>query len=205
MQRTIDSLAARLKVAHQSLDSLQLRAPISGQLTSFNAHLGEAKMLGQRIGQVDQIDRSKITAVADEFYLSRVVVGQPATATMAGVAYALKVSKIYPEVRERTFKIDFAFQDEAPPGAHRGQEIQLRLDIGGTSHALIVTNGAFYDEAARGVFVVNSSGNSAERRVVTLGRRNTEQVEVLAGLAAGEHIVTSSYESFSGISHLQFM
>jgi HlyD family secretion protein len=40
-------------------------------------------------------------------------------------------------------------------------------------------------------FVLSPDGRRAERRTVTIGRRNPEQVEVLSGLKPGERIVTA--------------
>ncbi|MFG5408474.1 hypothetical protein ABXN37_10635 [Piscinibacter sakaiensis] len=50
------------------------------------------------------------------------------------------------------------------------------------------------DGDGREVWVVD--GDRAERRAVTLGRRNALQVEVLAGLRAGEQVIVSSTASF---------
>ena len=44
-------------------------------------------------------------------------------------------------------------------------------------------------------FVVDESGDFAERRDVRFGRRNPEGIEVLEGLRDGEQVITSSYES----------
>jgi len=41
------------------------------------------------------------------------------------------------------------------------------------------------------------------RREVSFGRRNPETIEVLAGLAAGERIITSSYESLRGADRIR--
>ncbi|HEX2585382.1 MAG TPA: HlyD family efflux transporter periplasmic adaptor subunit, partial [Steroidobacteraceae bacterium] len=101
MQRVIDTLSSKLVIARNNLDMLHVRAPIHGQLTSFDVHLGQRVMPAQRIGQIDQIDNTKIIASVDEFYLNRVSVNQPAVATIDGKAYDLRVTKVYPEVRDR--------------------------------------------------------------------------------------------------------
>ena len=44
------------------------------------------------------------------------------------------------------------------------------------------------------VFVVD--GDRAVRRDIKLGRKNTENYEVLEGLQPGEQVITSSYENF---------
>ncbi|MGC3980979.1 MAG: HlyD family efflux transporter periplasmic adaptor subunit [Steroidobacteraceae bacterium] len=203
MQNTVDNLNSKLEIYKNNLDSLNVRAPISGQLTSFNVDVGQAKPQGSRIGQIDRMEQTKVTASVDEFYLNRVTAGQMATAELDGKSYRFKVSKVYPEVRDRLFKLEMVFVDAAPAGTRVGQSLQLKLDIGGTSRALIVGNGAFYDAANNGVFVLEPSGASAERRVVKLGRRNTDYVEVLEGLKAGEQVLISSYKSYKDINHLR--
>lgn len=203
MQDTVDNLNARLNLYKNNLDSLNVRAPISGQLTSFSVDQGQAKPQGARIGQIDRLEQTKVMASMDEFYLNRVAVAQLATADIDGKSHRFKVSKVYPEVRDRLFKLDMNFVDTPPANTRVGQSLQLRLDIGGSSRALIVANGAFYDAAVAGVFVLSSSGTAAERRQVKLGRRNTDYVEVLSGLAVGEQVLTSSYASYQDINRLQ--
>jgi HlyD family secretion protein len=50
--------------------------------------------------------------------------------------------------------------------------------------------------------VVDASGRHADKRRVKLGRRSAEQVEVLAGLKAGERVITSDYTGFEKIDRV---
>lgn len=194
IDRTVASLNKNLVLARQNLDNLIIKAPIAGQLTSLEAHIGESKRPGERLGQIDQIDAYKVTALVDEHYLPRVALGQQATAEVDGQTVQLQLSKQYAEVRERQFKVDMNFNGDMPKTIRRGQSLQLRLAIGASSQGLVLANGPFYeDTGGQWAFVVN--GAQAERRNVKLGRRNPERVEVLQGLSAGEQVITSSYES----------
>jgi len=49
---------------------------------------------------------------------------------------------------------------------------------------------------------VLTSPGRAERRAITTGRRNPEQVEVLRGLRAGDRVVVSSYAGLEPYKHL---
>jgi HlyD family secretion protein len=141
--------------------------------------------------------------MVDEFYLGRIAFGQPASVDIGAAAYELRVSKVYPDVRERQFAVDLEFTGEAPAGIRRGQTMRPRIELGETAESLVVANGPFYDETGGlWVLVVSSDGNSASRRQVTLGRRNPETVEVVAGLAAGERVITSSYQSFKDVERI---
>lgn len=204
IEQAVVSQSENLAVARKSLESLIVTAPIAGQLTSLNAHVGESKAPGQRIGQIDQLDGIKIVAMADEFYLARIATGQLAASDIDGNNYRLCVTKVYPEVRDRQFQLDLEFVDKTPASIRTGQSLQLRLEISAAASTLMVANGPYYDNSAQGVFVVSASGDHAQRRHVTLGRRNTDSVEVLSGLTTGERIVTSDYQYYNGIDRLSF-
>jgi HlyD family secretion protein len=124
--------------------------------------------------------------------------GQIATAELGGRTYRLKLAKIYPQVRNGTFEVDFHFVGPAPANVQRGQTIQTKLTLSDPAKALLIPNGAFYNET-RGnwVFVVTPDGSQAVKREVRLGRRNAEFVEVLDGLEAGERVLTSPYTGFA--------
>jgi len=93
--------------------------------------------------------------------------------------------------------------DEQPEDLRRGQTLQLRLTLGDNSDALLIPNGSFYQETGGNwIFVVSRDGSEAVRRPVRLGRRNTEFIEVLDGLEAGEKVITSPYTDFAGMDRL---
>jgi HlyD family secretion protein len=195
LRSAVTTIRENLAMASETLQSLSVQAPISGQLTALNADLGAAKAPGQRIGQIDDSTTYKIEASVDEFYLGRVKPGQSATAVANGKTWKLEVAKVYPQVTSRQFKVDLHFAEAVPEGLRRGQSMEVRLEVGAPSKGLVTANGPFFEETGgQWVFVLPPSGNVAQRRPVRFGRRNPEQIEVLAGLAAGERIISSGYE-----------
>ena len=205
MSEALDSMNKKMAIARDNLSNLVIVAPIDGQLTSLEANAGESKARGQRVGQVDELDAFKVSAFVDEFYLSRVVVGQLAEVEIDGKGYELEVNKEYPGVRDRQFEIDLKFTGNAPPQIRRGQTVRMQLEIGQPADTLVLANGAFYDDTGgQWVFVLDESGDYAVRRDVRFGRRNPEGVEVLEGLREGECVITSGYESFERFDRLQF-
>jgi HlyD family secretion protein len=192
------SLAGSLDIARSTLDSLNIRAPVTGQLTAFSIQVGQSMNRGERLGQIDSAGRNKLVAQVDEFYLGRVEPGQIATAEWGGKSYRLKVAKIYPQVKNGTFEADFHFIGAEPPELQRGQTLQTRLTLGDPAPALLIPNGAFYNETGGSwVFVVTPDGSEAIKRQVRLGRRNAEHIEVLDGLEPGERVLTSPYTGFA--------
>jgi len=199
------SLNTSMGVAQSSLGQLNIRAPVTGQLSGFDIQLGQSLQQGERIGQIDSAGADKLQADVDEFYLGRVQVGQGASADIDGQTYRLKVAKVYPQVRNGQFQIDLVFDGPEPKSIQRGQTIQAKLTLGDSSRAVLIPNGAFFnDTGGAWVFVVDSGGKSATRRQVQLGRRNSDSIEVLGGLKPGEKILTSSYSGLVDKDHLTF-
>jgi HlyD family secretion protein len=199
------SLNTSMGVAQSSLGQLNIRAPVTGQLSGFDIQLGQSLQQGQRIGQIDSAGADKLQADVDEFYLGRVAVGQTATADVDGKTYRLKVSKVYPQVRNGQFQIDLVFIGAEPASVQRGQTVQAKLTLGDPAKALMIPNGAFFnDTGGSWIFVVDRGGNSATRRQVQLGRRNSDFIEVLSGLNPGERVITSSYSGLTDKNQLNF-
>jgi HlyD family secretion protein len=199
------SMNQSLSIARGSLSQLNLRAPVSGQLSGFSIQLGQSLQQGERLGQIDSAGRNKLEADVDEYYLGRVVVGQAATIEVDGKTYALKVAKIYPQVRNGQFRIDLVFDGPEPPSIQRGQTMSTKLTLGDSSRAVLIPNGAFFnDTGGNWLFVVDAGGKSAERRAVQLGRRNNDFIEVLSGLKPGERVITSTYSGLVDKDHLSF-
>src|SRR5687768_4774519 len=192
------ALNQSLQIARASLDALNLRAPVAGQLTSFTIQVGQSFQRGERLGQLDSAGRNKLRAQVDEFYLGRVAEGQIASADVGGRPFRMRVSKIYPQVRNGAFEIDLQFIGQEPADLQRGQTVQIRLTLGDPTPALLIPNGAFYNETGGNwVFVVAPDGGSAVKRQVRLGRRNSDYIEVLEGLDPGERVITSPYTGFA--------
>jgi HlyD family secretion protein len=205
LRNSIKTTHENLDMASETLQSLSVKAPISGQLTALDADLGAAKAAGQRIGQIDDSTAYKLEAGVDEFYLGRVNPGQRATAESNGKTWKLEVAKVYRQVTNRQFKVDLYFTEAAAPeGLRRGQSMEVRLEIGASTQGLVTANGPFFEETGGNwVFVLPPSGNVAQRRPVRFGRRNPEQIEVLSGLVAGERILSSGYEQLRKFDRIE--
>lgn len=204
LTNSVEQLERNLVLARANLDNLLIRAPRSGQLTSLDAEIGESKSRGERLGQIDDVDRFKATAMVNEFYLNRVRLGQQALLEVDGREYRLEVSKIYPEVQASQFEVDFRFVGDAPPDIRRGQTLQMRLVLGDPAQsATILANGPFFnDTGGAWAFVLDPEGKVATRRPVEFGRRNPSMIEVEAGLLPGDEVIISSYANFIGVDRL---
>jgi len=204
LEEALERLRRSVSMARASLDALTIRAVMDGRLTALDAEVGQSKAQGAILGQVDSLDRFKLTAQVDEFHLGRIALGQEARFSLGEGDYKASVNKIYPQVSNGTFKVDLQFADNAPAGIHSGQAIDIKLQLGRASTAKMLPNGPFYqDTGGNWVFVVSPDGHSAIRRNVRLGRRNPQFVEVVDGLEPGETVIVSGYEAFQKVDRIE--
>lgn len=200
LKDTTKRLEGNLAISRQNLDNMNVKAPVNGTLSGFNIEVGQSIGRGERLGQIDTPNDYKVTAFIDEFYLGRVDIGQQATYDN----YSMVVLKIYPQVQNGQFEVDFKFTQQQPADIRRGQTVQTKLTLGDASEALLIPNGAFYqDTGGNWVFVVTQDGTQAVRRTVRLGRRNSRFIEVIEGLEEGERVVTSPYTSYQDMTLLK--
>lgn len=195
-----DNLSAMQKnviLVRQRKERLDVRAQTDGEVGLLDVELGQSVMAGQKIGVVNDLSDYKVSAQVDEHYIDRVHQGLTATFTQGGKQYGLRVRKIYPEVKEGRFKIDFVFTGERPKNIRTGQTYYVDLQLGESKQAVLIPKGTFYSvTGGNWIFVLDSDGSKAYRRNIRIGRQNPQYYEVLEGLEPGERVIVSGYEAF---------
>jgi HlyD family secretion protein len=194
IHRQLSILRGNLDVVHRTLDGLIVRAPVTGRVTAIDLKVGEHKDAGQRLAEVTPPSGMKLSADVDEFYLARVRTGQVANVDLHGKSVEVAVKRIYPQVHDGRFRVDFDFDATTPDNLVAGETTQGRLQLGDDSPARIVPVGPFLERTGGDwIFVVAPDGKSAQRRRIKAGRRTVEQLEILSGLSVGERVITSDY------------
>jgi HlyD family secretion protein len=204
IREAISRLEESMTKARDRLEDLVVKAPAAGRLTVFDLKLGQAAKQGDRLAELVPDTGFKIAADVDEYYLPRVQTGQTAVASFDGRDVRLKAIRVYPQVKNGTFTVDLAFVDKEPANLTTGAAVQGRLSLGNDQPALVLPAGAFLERSGGDyVFVLGKDGHSADRRRIKIGRRNTEQVEVLSGLQPGDRVITSDYEGYEKLDRIQ--
>ncbi|WP_435314304.1 efflux RND transporter periplasmic adaptor subunit [Cellulophaga fucicola] len=193
----LNRMQKTLSMVYERLDHLNVRAPADGQLGFLDAEIGQSINQGQRIGQINVLTDYKIEAEIDEHYIDRVKRDLNASFERNGKTYNLRLRKVYPEVRGGKFKVDLVFISEKPENIRAGQSFNVKLQLGASSDALLVSKGSFFQSTGgQWIFVVNPDGGEALKRNIRIGKQNSKYYEVLEGLQAGENVITSNYDSF---------
>ncbi len=185
------------------LDALNVSAPAAGRLTGFDLKPGQALKQGDPIAEVDSEGTYKLRADVDEFYLSRLSEGLQATADVHGKTVPVTVSKVFPQVKDGRVTVELQFAS-MPADLKRGETLDVRLSLGATQEAVMAPAGAWLNDSnGTSIFVLSRDGARADRRPVTVGRRNPEYAEILGGLEPGDHVVTGGVSNYPKAQHLR--
>lgn len=197
MEESLQNMRQNMFLIRQRVENLIIKSPIDGELGLLDAVLGQSLTQGQKIGQVNNLSDFKVEATIDEHYIDRVKNGLEASFDRQSTSYALKVRKVYPEVRNGKFKTDFVFAGDRPDNIRTGQTYYINLELGQPTNSVIIPKGTFFQATGGSwIFVLDKDGTKAYRRNIKLGRQNPQYYEVLEGLEPGEKVIVSNYDTF---------
>jgi HlyD family secretion protein len=197
LEESLERMRANLDVVKQKQENLTLKAPISGHLTSLNAEIGQSKAPGERLGRIDETGGFKVRATVDQHFIARVEVGKSGNFEHSGEEYDLTVSKIYPEIMDGKFVVDFDFKNSVPADLRRGLSLYIKLEEGIVSEELLLPRGGFFNRTGGNwIYVVDPSETCAVKRPIRLGMQNPEYFTVVEGLEEGEKVLVNGYENY---------
>lgn len=197
MSDNLESMQRNVSLVRARKAKLDVRSSIDGEVGLLDVELGQSISPGQKIGVINDLSDYKVEAQVDEHYIDRVRAGLTASFEQSGRTYRLTVRKVYPEVRDGRFRIDFVFSGPRPQNIRTGQTYYLDLQLGEAKKAILIPKGTFYSvTGGTWIFVLDKNGHKAYRRNIRIGRQNPQYYEVLEGLEPGEQVIVSGYESY---------
>lgn len=195
----------RYERSRERMQYLIVRAPVDGQLSFVNVIPGERVLSGANIGELKLIDRIKVSAKLNEYYIDRVTAGLPASVIYQGERYSLKIIRINPEVRDRQIEVDLVFTDRIPDNVRIGKSFRLQIELEQPEEALVLDRGNFFQTTGgQWIFKLNEAGDRAVRTPISIGRQNPRQYEVLEGLKDGDRVIITGYDHFGSAAEIVF-
>jgi len=196
-EESINRMQKNLMLTRRRMDNLEIAAPVDGELATLNAEVGEVINYGSRVGTINILDSYTMRAEIDEHYIARINRGLSGDFTFAGGKHTLRITKVYPEVKNGTFTVDMEFTSPIPSQIRIGQTARIHLELGESEDALLIPRGGFYQSTGgQWIYVIDPSGNVAVKRNIRIGRQNPKYYEVMEGLEEGEKVIVSGYENF---------
>ncbi|MBK7397989.1 MAG: efflux RND transporter periplasmic adaptor subunit [Myxococcales bacterium] len=174
--------------------TLGIVAPTSGFVLQKNAVQGLSFQPGTDLYTLADLSRVWVLADVYEGELARVKLGQKATISFASLpnrSFVGEVKLVYPSVdpATRTAKVRVELDNptmEFTPGMYATVSIALP-----SATAIVIPREALVDTGELQYVFVDKGGGRFEPRLVTVGVKAGEKVEIRSGLVEGETVVTT--------------
>jgi cobalt-zinc-cadmium efflux system membrane fusion protein len=169
-------------------------APIAGTIVKVHKAMGEQVSPGEAIVEIINLETVWVEAPIFERDLEKLSGRTRAlftTTAYPGTEFKGSIVDISPVIdpQKRTANVIFSVPNGGRP-LRIGMQADVRLDTGESVDAVVIPAGAVLEHEGKRIVYVLLSGEEFERREVTLGDETGGKVAVLAGLKAGERVVT---------------
>lgn len=178
--------------AKARLDDREIRAPFNGVVGLRNISIGALVTPGERITTLDDLDTIKLDFTVPAVYLASIQPGLEIiarTTALPGREFRGEMSSVSSRVDPVTRSVTArALIDNKDHALRPGLLMTVQLMTNPRMTIVIPEEALVPSGTDNFVFVVK--GERAERREVKIGVRRSGEVEILAGLAEGDLIVT---------------
>lgn len=178
--------------ARITLDYSRIRAPFDGAVTERKVDPGSLASPGMPILTIEDVRQWRLEATVNEADLSQVHLEESVPIVIDAIPQAQlkgKVTQIVPvaDVASRSFLVKILLP--ADTRLRSGLFGRAQFSRGERRVLLIPRNAVIERGQLRAIFVLDANG-VASLRYISLGKSSGESIEVLAGLQAGERLVS---------------
>ncbi|PYR54282.1 MAG: efflux RND transporter periplasmic adaptor subunit [Acidobacteria bacterium] len=193
--QALQAAQARVSLARKALADTAVRAPFAGVVAERLASVGDYVTKGMKVATVVRVNPLRVRLTIPEQFVSVVAVGQPVTFEVdayAGRQFEGRVKYVSPALQadQRALTVE-AMVPNANAVLKPGLFATARIEQPARTPGVLVPAAAVLTTSGTSrVYVV--TGGRAEERIVTIGERVGDLLEITKGLKAGEHVATKN-------------
>jgi multidrug efflux pump subunit AcrA (membrane-fusion protein) len=198
----LDRLEAAARRAKRNLERTTLRAPFAGTVNQVLVQVGDEVAANEVVLELLDANRLEFYAEIERALVTELERGQRIEVLLDGQTYAAQIVALqqHPDPDTYTYALRARFDN---PGLVSGAAAEARLLLPELKQVTLVPVSALvHDDGQVYVFVVKDG--VLQRRPVKLGARQGERQVIVAGVAAGERVVSRGGGSLSDGLKVQF-
>jgi multidrug efflux pump subunit AcrA (membrane-fusion protein) len=193
-QAKIDQAQALYDLYKKQEDALQVKAGISGVLSTLPVPLqvGQHVTQGTSVAEVVQPDKLKAALNIAETQAHGIAIGQPAEVDTHNGVVKGHVTRIDPTVLNGTRVVDVTLEGDLPPGAVPQLSVDGTVDLARIGETLQVGRPAFGNpNSTISLFKLSADGKTAVRVPVKVGQASVNAIQIQEGLQEGDTVILS--------------
>jgi HlyD family secretion protein len=174
---------------------LEIKSPVDGIVGTLAVNERTAVPQNAPVITVVDLTAFEVEFQVPETYADDLKLGMDAEITYGQNKYPAIVSAVSPEVKQAQVSGRLKFSDAVPQGLRQNQRLSSRIILEQREGVVKVARGQFLDSGGgRLSYVVQN--DIATRATIQTGATSVSEVEILEGLAPGDHIIVSSLSEF---------
>ena len=199
-KNNVESLEKQLDLVKEQLGTTSVYAHVSGIIEDVNIRVGETFM-GSPLAGMTIINPGSLKAVVDvpENYISKIRKGMPVVVSIPDLnqSFNSNINLISETINSisRSFVAESKVTGNANLKPNQIVIVKI-LDHEAKNTIVVPVETVQSDEKGKYVYVLTQEGNKtiARKRAITIGEFYDEIIEVNAGLATGDKLITKGYQ-----------
>lgn len=193
----VNQVRKRVERAQHLVDSLVVTASMDSLVLEVPLEAGQRIAIGDNIAKLSQHDSLIAELQVPEIQIRDVAVGQKVVIDTRNNKVNGSVIRITPAVVNGNVQVDVGFTEALPSDARPDLSVDGEIKIAEIADTLYVNRPLFSQSQSRSfMYRLTEDGKFAERLEVMIGYGSVSQIQITAGLEAGDRIVTSDPSRF---------
>ena len=193
--RSLEAARARVDLARKASADTVVRAPFAGIVAERHVGTGDYVSRGTKVATVVRIDPVRVELTVPEQYLSQVESGQAVRLSVDAYpneVFTANVRFVSPSLKsdQRALTVE-AIAANADGRLKPGLFATALLQHPAPAPAMLVPASAVETLAGTSRVYVIAAGDKIEERIVTLGEKVGDRVELASGVKAGERVAAN--------------
>lgn len=193
--RSLEAARARVDLARKSSADTVVRAPFAGIVAERLVSTGDYVSRGMKVATVVRIDPVRVELTVPEQYLSQVAAGQRVRLSIdayPGEIFTANVRFVSPALKpdQRALTVE-AVAGNADGRLKPGLFVTALLQHPAPASALLVPATAVETVAGTSRVFVIAADHKVEERIVTIGEKVGDRLEIATGVKAGERVAAN--------------
>jgi HlyD family secretion protein len=200
----VDQARAMYELRRRQVESLKVRAGISGQLQELPVQVGQSVTPGMVLARVARPEKLKAELRIPEVQAKEVRVGMKATIDTRPDPIQGRVMRVAPSSQDGSVIVDVSLEGPLPSGARPNLSVDGTIEIERLENVLYVGRPAIGQANSKiELFRLTDEGKEAVRVPVELGRTSVNTVEIVKGLQVGDQVILSDTAAQDGYDKIR--
>ncbi len=199
----LDQLRALAAFRHRQVDALRVRAGQAGVVQQVAVEVGQSVAAGAPLARIVVPDRLQARLRIPESSTQDLALGLAATIDTSTAVVPGEVARVDPAAQNGSVTVDVRLTAALPRAARVDQNVDGVIELAHTGDVLHVARPAIGEAHQTAALFVLTGDGEARRVPVRFGRAAQKDIEIAAGLSAGDQVVLSDMSRWDGIDRLR--